>query len=50
MLNYVQLTFTGTGLLHIYVFKHTLEIRTKKIEKGWVTGYVKEKANVNAVK
>jgi len=27
-LNYVQLTFTGTGL-HIYVMKYRLQIRSK---------------------
>jgi len=31
----------------IYTFLTHFRNRTKKIEKGWVTLYVKEKANVN---
>jgi len=33
-LDYVQLTFTGTGL-HIYGTKHSLEIRSEEKGKGW---------------
>ena len=46
-MNYVQLTFTGKGLLHIYVFKHTLEIRTTENGKGLGHSICKRKAHVN---
>jgi len=43
MLNYVQLTITGTGL-HKYVMKYSLQIRLKEKGKGWFTS--QERKNI----
>ena len=46
MLDYVQLTFTGTGL-HTQFMKRNLEIRSTEKGKGCVTVHEKEKPHLN---